>query len=111
MIFPAISCGPSEPYDISQSEAGDLKTPVEAGYKITRKIFTRAPKTWTTTYYPLIAADKDLLEPFIDSVGTTGNFDWTEPLSGAVKDVRFVHRPKLRRQGLVWRMDVQLEEV
>lgn len=111
MNFPAISCGPSDPYDISQSEDGDLKTPAEAGYKITRRLFTREIRTWSTTYYPLTDDDKALLEPFIATVGTTGNFYWTEPLSGAVVDVRFVHRPKLRRQGLVWRMDVQLEEV
>jgi len=109
--FPSISVVPEEPYSETQAEYSDLKSPVEAGYKVTRQRFTRTPKTYKVLYKNMTDADYTLLVAFITAQGTTGNWNWTHPTTAATHDVRFVKRPELKRVGLVWSMECELEEV
>jgi len=109
--FPTLSTGAWWPFEESQAEYGDLKSPVEAGYKITRKRFTRAPKAWKMTYGGMNDSDFQTLRQFIDEQGTTGSFNWTHPVTGETHEVRFVRRPKLTYRDKYWFMDCELEEV
>jgi len=112
--FPSISAKPSAQLVRGYSDAADaadIRTPAEAGYKITRKRFTRVPLVYDVQYVAMTNADHNILAPFIDLYGTTGNFDWTHPIFLTTHDVRFVERPQLIRKGIFWYMSCRVEEV
>ena len=109
--FPTLSTGAWWPIEESQAEYADLKSPVEAGYKITRRRFTRAPRTWKMQYGAMNDSDYQVLSQLIDEQGTTGSFNWTHPITGETHEVRFVRRPKLLFKNTLWFMHCELEEV
>lgn len=112
MYFPTLSIdGPDFPVGQESSSAGDLVSPTEGGYKISRKQFTRSPKTFSAPYRMMSDADNALLEQFIDTVGTTMNFTWIHPRTMNSHDVRFTRRPKLTLFEDGWGMDAIMEEV
>ena len=109
--FPTLSIGPVDPFSEKYSDAGDLVSPVEAGYKITRRQFTRRTKIITARYYPMTSADKATMLTFIAAQGTVGNFNWTDPITSAVHDVRFVEIPEITTVGVLSDMPCKMEEV
>jgi len=98
-------------YSEQQSSAGDLVTQTDAGYKLTRATFTRQVRTFKASYRALNDSDKALLDAFINTVGITGSFTWTQPITNSVVEVRFVERPAIVRDGIYWAMAAKLEEV
>ncbi len=110
--FPTTTFGPTNSIAESPAtEAGDLRSSSDSGYVMTRRVFTRTPKLFSVNYSNLNITEHDELETFIDTFGTSLNFNWTHPLSGVVYDVRFKVRPTLTGTGPLWFMDAELEEV
>lgn len=98
-------------YSEQRSKVGDLVSPTDSGYKITRRKFTRRPMTFSVPYIKIDAADKVLLEAFIEEQGTVGNFNWTQPLTAVSWDVRMIDIPEFTLDGIYWRTVIKLEEV
>ena len=110
--FPTLSEGVLG-YPLSEGSLGvaDLRTPTDAGYIITRRRFTKDPKKWTVAYKGLTDSDYTTMSNFISTYGTTGKFNWTHPVSGDTKVVRFAKRPQLTKRNIRWEMTCELEEV
>jgi hypothetical protein len=67
-----------------------LRSDIEGGYVITRPKHTRKPRrTWKGGYKDLISQDKTLLDDFWDAVTGAVIFNWTNPESSVVYQVRF----------------------
>lgn len=100
-------------YSERYSEAGDLLSPTDAGYKISRRQFTRRPKIYSMGYAPLTSSDKSTMESFIYTNGLSGSFTWTEPVSGSSKTVRISKLPQFSPMGGgLWLMSgLELEEL
>lgn len=70
----------------------------DGGYLITRPRYTRTPpKTYKFKYVNISHADRLLLETFWNTTvkGSSVAFNWTEPTTSAVKNVRFGPGTKL----------------
>lgn len=114
--FPALSrtLAPLEKgYSERYQDTGDLSSPAEAGYKITRRQFTRRPKVYTMNYAPLTDTDKNTMESFIHEQGFSGAFNWIQPKTGDTKVVRFIKLPSFEMIGAsLWMMSgIEIEEV
>ena len=100
-------------YSEAYAEIGDLVSPTDSGYKVTRRRFTRRPAVFTMSYQPLTDSDKATMESFILDHGTTTAFVWTQPKTNSQKTVRFTKLPVFSAlSGNYWAMTgLELEEV
>lgn len=91
-----------------------IRSETEAGYRITRKRFTRVPKKWDFKYTQMSNADKEALATFEESVGYgSGIFNWTHPVSSTQYIVRFAELVKYdlsESDNNEWDVSVSLEE-
>ena len=112
-VFPTLSQGQDSKQFSMVQEDPTLSSPVEGGYVITRARHTRTPrKTFTSGFTGIGAADKALLEAFLNTVRVGSViFDWTNPEDSAVYQVRFTKPVTFRYVGIrdtrLW--DVQFE--
>jgi len=111
-IFPTMDKEQDSKFYTVKQEDKSLKTEMDGGYVVSRAKHTRKPrKTWTTGYTGIGNADKQRLMDFYDEVNGSVIFDWTDPVSKAVFQVRFTSQPEFKYTGLgvaqLW--DVQLE--
>lgn len=91
-IFPTLAKGQdSKFYKVAQENTA-LTTKMEGGYVVSRAKHTRKPrKTWTTGFSSILNADRIKLQDFWDTVrGGSVIFDWTDPITNTVMQVRFV---------------------
>jgi len=66
--------------NITRAMDPTIRTPMEAGYTITRARFTRSPKQWLVTFSSISTADKDLLVAHEVAQNVGGDyFAWTAP--------------------------------
>lgn len=94
--FPTLSTGSDSALYALELEDVALKTKIDGGYVVSRAKHTRKPrKTFTTGYTDLKPADKTLIQDFYENVAKGGSvvFDWTDPASSTVYQVRFVDGP------------------
>ena len=94
--FPTLSIPPI--YPLKEKWGDDdqtIKSKTESGYIITRSRYTRNRKVFTVNYENITAADKALLDTFLDTVnGLTDYFTWVHPASGVSYTVRFDEIPE-----------------
>ena len=115
--FPTItSCGPRvSAFEESLAIDPTLRSPTEAGYKMTRAKFTRIPKKWTFFYPALSATDKGSLDTFQLTTVRVGadSFSWTNPSNTTSYTVRLAAPIVFR--GVtgkpVWSAQIELEQV
>lgn len=116
-IFPILAKGQdSKFYKVSQENVA-LTTKMDGGYVVSRAKHTRKPrKTYTTGYTGIGNADRALLQNFWDTVrGGSVVFDWTDPISNTVIQVRFVGEGfEFAYVGMgvaqIWDVSFQLEQ-
>lgn len=90
---------------------GDIVSEMDAGYKLSRKKFTRKPLKFTVPYIGIDSSDKATLEAFIEDNGTTGNFYWVQPLTSTIFDVRLSAIPAFDRDDMYWSATFEMEQV
>jgi len=112
-VFPVFSQGfvSASGYAERYTKGGDLVSQTSSGYNITRRQFTRRPKTFTVPYKGLLLTDKDLMDAFVLEQGIVGNFSWTHPVTAVVHDVRMLDIPDITQDGVNWKFTVKLGEV
>lgn len=88
--FPTLSLNPEYPLKEDREDAV-IRTPMEGGYQVTRRRFTRTRRKFTLTYKNLVAADVVLLRTFYDTTTAGGSvsFDWTNPADSVTYVCRF----------------------
>ena len=97
--FPTLSIYPIYPLKESRVD-NTIKSDTEAGYVITRARYSKVRKKFNIIYQLLTAADKALLDTFIDTVsGATDSFTWVHPASGTSYTVRFEDPPEIELTG------------
>jgi len=101
-------------YSVEQEDKS-LKTKMEGGYVVSRAKHTRKPrKTWRVGYTALLAPDKKRLMEFYDVVDCSLIFDWTDPPTQEVYQVRFAATPSYNYKGMghtqLWDVQLQLEQ-
>lgn len=98
-VFPTLTNLPTFPLKESRVD-NTIKSDTEAGYVITRTRYSKIRKKFEVLYTLMSAADKALLEAFIDTVeGATDYFTWTHPASGVAYTVRFSEPPEIELTG------------
>lgn len=94
MDFPILtSCPQSCPEQVVDDT---ISSQSEAGYKVTRPRFTRVFYVYGPVNYVMNSEDKEALQLFDAIVRGSTIFNWTHPITGEVKQVRFSSngRPK-----------------
>lgn len=93
MAFPVLS---STARSVTQQAIDDtIKTPMEAGYAMTRPRFTRVFRKFECSYI-LSKADADTLVAFDETNRGSTIFAWTHPDTNTVYNVRFRSDARLR---------------
>jgi len=108
--FPTLARNPNQEFS-EKPEDGTIRTPMEAGYLTTRRRHIRQRNRYRVSYTLMTQADKDLLDTFIKDTSKGGAviFDWTHPISAAVKSVRFITLPTFVYAGFA--LDVNTYDV
>lgn len=94
-----------------------LKGEVEGGYTHARPRHTRKPRrTFKTGFTEITQAQMELLVSFYDDVGGYTKFNYTNPTTGVVHEVRFDKPFGLKYKGIgatkLWNItDIVLKEV
>ena len=109
--FPTLSQPIPVSLDQGLTGKADIKHDDDAGYQITRRRFTRDPRTLSASYELLTDADAVLLQDFIDIHTTVVPFNWTQPSTGTTYEVRFSAIPSLRIRQLNWSISCDMVEV
>ena len=92
LVFPTLSIQPDAlSFKVSIPNAAKEPQETDGGYMFTRPKFTRrAARTFSFKFKDLSQADKAALEGFwFQTKGSAVAFNWTEPTTGAVHNVRF----------------------
>ena len=115
-VFPTLSQGQdSKLYGIELEDTA-LKTQMDGGYVVSRAKHTRRPRRSFKTGFTFIpSADKLLLEGFYDSVrGGSVIFDWTDPSTKVVYQVRFAEKLSFAYEGVgsnqKWSVSISLDQ-
>jgi len=100
----------------SEEKAFDptIRARSEAGYTKTRARTTRIPKKYTVVYSPLHLFNKTAVADFEDTVKVgADSFNWTHPIDGAIRVVRFAEPVKYTAlwHKTWWKVEMTLEEV
>ena len=70
--------------------ANTLSSDTDAGYKITRRKYTKVLHRWTLKWSMLPGSHYSVIDTFFTNVGgAAGIWQWTHPLTGTFYDVRF----------------------
>jgi hypothetical protein len=114
MDYPTLSIKPASPMP-QDSQKKTLRSPPEAGYVITRGLWTRAKKTWHIDYPAMPVADYNTLLAFFEGSAGGGAeiFNWTHPITSTIYEVRFLE-DKLPAEYLTFNLvscSFNLEEV
>lgn len=115
-VFPTLSRGDDSSKYSVELEDPAMKTSLEGGYVSSRAKHTRTPrKTWKIGYTLITNADKALLDAFWATVrGGSVVFDWTDPVSGTVFQVRFADKMNFQYVGRgnnkLWDLTLTLEQ-
>jgi hypothetical protein len=90
-IFPTLTNAPDSSKYGLEVEDPSMKTEMDGGYVVSRAKHTRTPrKKFSTGYTMLKNTDRDTLQAFYNTVrGGSVIFDWTDPASLVVYQVRF----------------------
>lgn len=102
-VFPTLSQGQDSSLYSVETEDPSLKTPLEGGYVVSRAKHTRTPrKTFKTGFTMLKNTDKATLDAFYSGSARGGSviFDWTDPASAVVYQVRFLEKLSYRYTGV-----------
>lgn len=92
-VFPTLSRGQDSSLYSVELEDASLKTTMEGGYVVSRAKHTRpARKTFHSGFTFITDADRATLETFYGTTVRGGSvvFDWQDPPSLAIYQVRFV---------------------
>tara|TARA_B110000037_G_scaffold186980_1_gene217274 strand:- start:361 stop:726 length:366 start_codon:yes stop_codon:yes gene_type:complete len=101
----------------TQSDKATMTFESEGGYKITRRRHTRRPREQYDTGFTCITeAQRIALYNFWNSKVGGQHFTWNDPVTGLVKQVRFVGRYTEKYSGMgsqiLWNItDLKLEEI
>lgn len=101
-VFPTLSIGQdSSQYEL-EIEDPSMKSEMEGGYVVSRAKHTRAPrKTFKSGFTDLSGDDKATLTAFYETVrGGSVIFDWTDPASLTVYQVRFMEKLNFKYVGM-----------
>lgn len=116
-VFPVLNEKPdSARYEVSLEDPS-LTQDSEGGYKFSRPRHTRPPRAkWRVSYTSLSDAQTLTLKDFYKLVrGGSLSFDWIEPDSGAVYEVRFVSGINFKYVGYgytkLWDCSFEVEEL
>lgn len=114
MDFPSLSRKPSLRVE-EHVQYKTLRSPSEAGYVVTRPLWTRSKRTFHVEYGLLSQSDYDTLKDFFESSTRGGSisFNWTNPIDGNVYVVRFVSDTLSSTMVSIgkWQVSFELEEV
>lgn len=116
-IFPSALAAKQDSslYSIEREDVS-MKTPVDGGYVISRAKHTRTPRSnFKSGFTMLTNADRKLLEDFYALVrGGSVIFDWTDPSSLVVYQVRFAGALAFKYSGRMttqrWDVSFSLEQ-
>lgn len=104
-VFPILTMSQgqdSAQYSV-ETEDPSTKSPLEGGYVSSRAKHTRTPrKTFTSGFTMLKNADRAILDTFYGTTVKGGSviFDWTDPASTVVYQVRFTDKLKYKYTGI-----------
>lgn len=118
LTFPILNGRDARYYSV-EHENVVMRNKMEGGYVQTRARHTRsARRTFTTGYTQMTEADRQTLEAFWNSVrGGSKMFDWEDPITAEIHQVRFTDKPlKFKYAGVggkhLWTIgNITLEEV
>jgi hypothetical protein len=116
-VFPTLSTGQNSALYGVELEDQSMKTPTDGGYVISRPKHTRKPRrSFKTGFTKLRVEDRELLEDFYESVrGGSVIFDWTDPSTKKVHQVRFEGTLSFKYSGAgrlqFWNVEFALQEV
>ena len=114
-VFPADPKQDSKYYEV-ELEDPTLRTNMEGGYVVTRPKHTRKPRrTFKSGCTSITSDQRKALEDFYDSVrGGSVIFDWTDPVTGTVFQVRFKEKISFKYTGMgitqLWDVTFTLEQ-
>lgn len=114
-VFPTMDKEQDSKFYAITQEDKSLKTAMDGGYVVSRARHTRKPrKTFKTGYTGIGAADQERLLDFYDQVDCSRVFDWTDPVSRRVYQVRFGGAPTYSYTGIgstrLWDVQLELEQ-
>lgn len=115
-VFPTLSKGQDSQFYEMTPEDPALKTQMEGGYVVSRPKHTRKPRrTFKTGFSSITQADYTTLMTFWETVrGGSLIFDWTDPATGTVYQVRFAAQPAFKYVGKgntrLWDVQMTLEQ-
>lgn len=104
----------SQQYSVTLEDPS-ISTKIEGGYVVSRAKHTRAPRrTFAIVYKAISDADKAAISAFYDSVrGGSTIFDWADPSSGAILQVRFQGELTLSYVGMgktkLWNLSFKVQ--
>lgn len=111
-VFPVLAKGQDAKFYSIELEDTAIKTSMEGGYVVSRARHTRRPRrTFKTGFTDLAPGDASLLEAFYDLVrGGSVVFDWPDPVTHTVFQVRFMEKLLFQYVGIgpTQRWDVQM---
>lgn len=117
-VFPTLPSGKvadSAKFEVSKKDPA-MRAEMEGGYAVTRARHTRKPpRLFKVAYTSIDNADKTVLDNFYDTVrGGSVIFDWTDPESLVIYQVRFSGSFILRYAGAgnnrLWDCSFDLEQ-
>lgn len=115
-VFPNLSKGQDSQFYEMTPEDPALKTSMDGGYVVSRAKHTRKPRrTFKTGFSSIIQADYTLLADFWDTVrGGSIVFDWIDPATGSLYNVRFASQISFKYVGKgdtkLWDVQITLEQ-
>lgn len=116
-VFPTLTNTEDSSFYNLELEDSSMKTEMEGGYVVTRSKHTRAARrTFTSGFTFLNTADKALLDTFYGSTVKGGAviFDWTDPVTTTVYQVRFLEPMSFKYVGKgtnkLWNVTFKLQQ-
>lgn len=109
--FPDTTDKPSFPIEETY-EDNTIRSPLEAGYELTRPRYTKLRKRFRVRYVWATQDTKDAIENFYQTVQCSEIFEWTHPKEGTTYNVRFVNPPRFTYEAAIfWNIEFELREV
>tara|TARA_B100002049_G_scaffold227985_1_gene202132 strand:+ start:303 stop:659 length:357 start_codon:yes stop_codon:yes gene_type:complete len=100
-LLPVLSIGEDASAFTEDTTDKTKEKKTEAGYRITRPKFTRAPRLiFTSGYQKLTNEDKATLQAFYREHGGYKAFEYVHPVDGTVHSVRFIGTLKFQYMGI-----------
>lgn len=115
LVFPTDPAQDAKYYEMELEDPA-LRTQMEGGYVVTRPKHTRKPRRTFKSGCTAITTDqRKVLEGFYDAVrGGSAIFDWADPVTGEVFQVRFKEKITFKYTGVgisqLWDVQFTLEQ-